>query len=80
MESLNDSTLAGGEGQGSRGETFHPIYRECPVSSMAEHPLLLAATDPVHIWSSVVVATNCLVTKSDDLCTTCDNSTCAHLD
>jgi hypothetical protein len=38
-ESPNDSTPAGGEGQGSRGETFHPIYGESPVSSMAEHPL-----------------------------------------
>jgi hypothetical protein len=38
-ESPNDSTPAGGEGYGSRGETFHPIYGESPVSSMAEHPL-----------------------------------------
>jgi hypothetical protein len=37
--SPNDSTLAGGEGQGSRGETIHPIYHESPVSSVAEHPL-----------------------------------------
>jgi hypothetical protein len=36
-ESPNDSTLAGGEGQGSRRETRHPIYRESPVSSVAEH-------------------------------------------
>jgi hypothetical protein len=35
----NDSTPAGEEGQGSRGETFHPIYGESPVSSVAEHPL-----------------------------------------
>jgi hypothetical protein len=35
----NDSTLAGGEGNGSRGETCHPHYRESPVSSVAEHPL-----------------------------------------
>jgi hypothetical protein len=39
-QSPNDSTPAGGERQGSRGETFHPIYGESPVSSMAEHPLL----------------------------------------
>jgi hypothetical protein len=39
-ESPNDSTLAGGEGQGSRGETCHPHYCESSVSSMAEHPLL----------------------------------------
>jgi hypothetical protein len=38
-ESPNDSTPAGGEGQGSLGETFHPIYNESPVSSVAEHPL-----------------------------------------
>jgi hypothetical protein len=38
-ESPNDSTLAGEEGHGSRGETCHPIYRENPVSSVAEHPL-----------------------------------------
>jgi hypothetical protein len=38
-ESLNDSIPAGGEGQGSCGETFHPIYGESPVSSVAEHPL-----------------------------------------
>jgi hypothetical protein len=38
-ESLNDSTLAGGEGHGSRGETCHLIYRESPVPSVAEHPL-----------------------------------------
>jgi hypothetical protein len=44
MESLNDSTPAGGEGQGSRGETFHPIYSESPVSSVAEHPLLFTIT------------------------------------
>jgi hypothetical protein len=37
-ESLNDSTLAGGEGQGGRGDTCHPHYRESPVSSVIEHP------------------------------------------
>jgi hypothetical protein len=37
--SPNDCTPAGGEGQGSRGETFHPICGESPVSSVAEHPL-----------------------------------------
>jgi hypothetical protein len=35
-ESPNDSTLAGGEGQGSRGETCQPHYRESPVSSLPE--------------------------------------------
>jgi hypothetical protein len=30
-ETPNDSTLAGREGQGSRGETCHPIYHESPV-------------------------------------------------
>jgi hypothetical protein len=38
-ESPNDSTLAGGEGQGSRGETFYLSYCESPVSSVAEHSL-----------------------------------------
>jgi hypothetical protein len=38
-ESPNDSTYAGGERQGSRGETFRPIYGESPVSSVAEHSL-----------------------------------------
>jgi hypothetical protein len=40
-ESPNDSTPAGGEGQGSHGETLHPIYGESPVASVAEHPSLL---------------------------------------
>jgi hypothetical protein len=35
-KSPNDSTLAGGEGHGSRGETCHPHCRENPVSSSAE--------------------------------------------
>jgi hypothetical protein len=39
-ESPNDSTLAGGEGHGSRRETFHPHYRENPVSSLAERCVL----------------------------------------
>jgi hypothetical protein len=34
-ESPNDCTPAGGEGQSSREETFHPIYGESPVSSVA---------------------------------------------
>jgi hypothetical protein len=38
-ESPNDSTPAGGEGQGSHGETFHLIYGESPVPSVAEHSL-----------------------------------------
>jgi hypothetical protein len=43
-ESPNDSTPAGGEGQCSRRETFHLIYGESPISSVAENPLLLTAT------------------------------------
>jgi hypothetical protein len=39
-ESPNDSTLAGGERQGSRGETWHLQYRESPVSSMIECTVL----------------------------------------
>jgi hypothetical protein len=35
-ESPNDSTLAGREGHGSRGEMFHPHYRGNPVSSLPE--------------------------------------------
>jgi hypothetical protein len=38
-ESPNTSTPADGEGHGSHGETFQPIYGESPVSSVAEHPL-----------------------------------------
>jgi hypothetical protein len=40
-ESPNDSTLAGGQGQGGHGETCHLQYRESPVSSVTEHPLYL---------------------------------------
>jgi hypothetical protein len=39
-ESPNNTTLAGEEGQGSHGEMCHPIYRESPVSSVAEHPFI----------------------------------------
>jgi hypothetical protein len=39
-ESPNDSTLASGEGQGSRGETCHPIYRESPVFTLPERGVL----------------------------------------
>jgi hypothetical protein len=35
-ESPNDSTLAGEEGHSSHEETFHPHYRENPVSSLPE--------------------------------------------
>jgi hypothetical protein len=38
-ESTNDSNLAGGEEQGSRGETFHLRYRESPVSSLSERSI-----------------------------------------
>jgi hypothetical protein len=38
-ESPNDCSPAGGEGQGGRGETFHPIYGESPVTSVAEYSL-----------------------------------------
>jgi hypothetical protein len=30
-------TLASGEGHSTRGETFHPLYAACPVSSTVEH-------------------------------------------
>jgi hypothetical protein len=40
-ESPNDSTVSGGEGHGSRGETFHPHYRENPVSSLAERGVFI---------------------------------------
>jgi hypothetical protein len=40
-ESPNDSTLTGREGQGSRGETYHPHYHESPVSSVVEHLYLV---------------------------------------
>jgi hypothetical protein len=35
-ESQNDSTLAGGEWQGSRGETRYAVFEENPVSSLLE--------------------------------------------
>jgi hypothetical protein len=35
-ESLKDSTFAGGEGQGSRGETCYMTFNENPVSSLPE--------------------------------------------
>jgi hypothetical protein len=39
-ESPNNSTLAGREGQGGHGETCHLQYRESPISSVIEHPLV----------------------------------------
>jgi hypothetical protein len=38
-ESPNVSTFAGGERQGSRGETGYARFDENPVSSMIEHPV-----------------------------------------
>jgi hypothetical protein len=35
-ESPNDSTLVGGEGQGSRGEMCYATFDENPVSSLPE--------------------------------------------
>jgi hypothetical protein len=49
MESPNDCTLAGGEGRGSVGETFHLHYRENPVSCLAERAVLV---DEYKLWSS----------------------------
>jgi hypothetical protein len=48
-ESPNDSTLAGEEGQGSRGETCHPQYRESPVSSVIEHALVYHSISTLYI-------------------------------
>jgi hypothetical protein len=39
-ETPKNSTPAGGEGQGSRGETRYAIHGESPISSVAEHSLL----------------------------------------
>jgi hypothetical protein len=39
-ESPNDSTLACGEGQGSRGETCYAKFDENPVSSLPERGVL----------------------------------------
>jgi hypothetical protein len=39
-ESPNDSTLAGGEGQGSRRETRYVVFKENRVSSLLEHGVL----------------------------------------
>jgi hypothetical protein len=49
-ESPNDSTLPGGEGQGSREETWHPQYRESPISSVAEHPLFVKEWRKENFW------------------------------
>jgi hypothetical protein len=50
-ESPNDSTFAGGERQGSRRETFHPIYGENPVSSVVEHSLSFSPSQhPNRLW------------------------------
>jgi hypothetical protein len=46
-ESANDCILASGEGDGSRGETFQPIYIASPISSSVEHPV------PVQLMSMV---------------------------
>jgi hypothetical protein len=35
-ESPNDTTFAGGEGEGSRGETRYATFEENPVSSLPE--------------------------------------------
>jgi hypothetical protein len=35
-ESPNDSPFAGGEGQGSRGETRYVTFEENPISSLRE--------------------------------------------
>jgi hypothetical protein len=51
LESPNDSTLAGGEGQGSCGETFNPIYRESPISSVAERSLF-----PIILYHGTMIA------------------------
>jgi hypothetical protein len=40
-ESADDCILASGEGHGSRGETFQPIYVASPVSSSVEHPVYI---------------------------------------
>jgi hypothetical protein len=39
-ESPNDSTLAGGEGHGSRGEMRYAIFNENPVFSLPERGVL----------------------------------------
>jgi hypothetical protein len=48
-ESLNDSTLGGGERHGSRGETYHLHYHENTISSLAERgvvPILISFDVP----------------------------------
>jgi hypothetical protein len=39
-KSANDCTFASGEGQSSRGETFHALYAASPVSSSAERTVI----------------------------------------
>jgi hypothetical protein len=43
-KSANDCILASGEGHGSRGGTFQPIYVASPVSSSVEHPVVIKLT------------------------------------
>jgi hypothetical protein len=40
-ELVNDCTLASGEGHGSCGRMFHPIYAASPVSSVAERSVVV---------------------------------------
>jgi hypothetical protein len=43
-ESPNESTFAGGEGQGSRGETCYATFYVNPVSSLPERGVLRSST------------------------------------
>jgi hypothetical protein len=47
--SPNDSTLAGGEGHGSRGETCHLFYRESSNSSLPERGVYAVEEEQVSV-------------------------------
>jgi hypothetical protein len=44
-ESPNDSTFAGGERQGSHGETCYAVFDENPVSSLPERTVCVGKPD-----------------------------------
>jgi hypothetical protein len=53
-ESANDCILAIGEGHGSRGETFQPIYVASPVSSSVEHSVFFHTDFAFTVVTSVI--------------------------
>jgi hypothetical protein len=54
-ESPNDSTLAGGERQSSRGETWYATFDENPVSSLRERTVVELQLS-ARLWNGVLWA------------------------